>query len=79
LVFQGAIYLLLLHELCVGTIVHDILAEDRGGENGVDFLSVDVLELAVEDEVVASRSDGDGGLLAEQDKGKGIAKLGIDC
>ena len=38
-------YLLLLHELGVGAVVDDILAEDGGGERVVDLLSVDVLSL----------------------------------
>ena len=68
-------YLLLLHELGVGAVVDDILAEDGGGERVVDLLSVDILQLAVEDKVVALGSQADGGLLAQQDKGEDIAVL----
>src|SRR5690606_8972227 len=60
---QGnAKYLLLLHELRVGAVVDHIPSEDRGGQASVDFFGVDVLELAVEDEVVSRRSHGDRGL-----------------
>lgn len=46
-------YLLLLHELRVGAVVYDILSEHRRRKWRVDFLSADVLELAIEDEVIA--------------------------
>lgn len=68
-------YLLLLHELGVGAVVDDILAEHRGGERVVDLLSVDVLQLAIEDEVVALGAQADGGLLAEKNEGEDIAVL----
>jgi hypothetical protein len=72
---KDKIHLLLLHQLGVGAVVDDIAAKDGRGQVGVDLLSVDILELAVEDEVVAGRAHGHGGLLAEKDKGKDIAKL----
>lgn len=68
-------YLLLLHQLRVGAVVHDILAKDRGRELAVDLLGVDVLELAVEDEVVAGCVEAHGHLLAEEDEGEDIAVL----
>lgn len=68
-------YLLLLHQLSIGAIVDDIATKDRGSQNSIDFLGVDVLELAVEDKVVSSRANGDGGPLAKQNKGENIAKL----
>lgn len=46
-------YLLLLHELRVWAVVHDILAEDGRAERSVDLLRIHVLDLAVQDEVVA--------------------------
>ncbi len=45
--------LLLLHELCVRAVVDDVFAEYGRREGPVDFLGVDVGELAVEDEFVA--------------------------
>jgi hypothetical protein len=68
-------HLLLFHELGVGAIIDDILAEDRSGENGVDFLGTHILELAVEDEVVSGRANSDSGFLSEEDKGEDIAVL----
>jgi hypothetical protein len=68
-------YLLLLHELRVGTVINDILSEDRGGQDSVDFLGVDVFQLAVQDEIVARGSDVYGCFLAEENEGKDIAIL----
>jgi hypothetical protein len=63
-IVAGLVYahLLLLHELRVGAVVDDILAKDRCAEWGVDLLGVDVLDLSVEDEVVASGIEADGHL-----------------
>lgn len=41
----------------------------------VNLLSIDVLKLSVEDEVVALGAQADGGLLAQEDKGEDIAVL----
>jgi len=41
----------------------------------VDLFSVDILELSVEDEVVALGSQADGGLFAEKDEGEDVAVL----
>lgn len=65
----------LLHELAIGAIVNDVASEDRSGQGTVDLFSVDVLGLAVQDELVALGADVDGGLLAEEDKGKDVAEL----
>lgn len=56
--------LLLLHELGVGAVVDNIGTEDGSGEGAVDFFGVDILELAVEDEVVALSTETDSCLLA---------------
>jgi hypothetical protein len=68
-------YLLLLHELGVGAVVDDVATKDGSGEDGVNLLGIDVLELAVEDEVVASGTNGNGRLLAEEDESEDIAEL----
>lgn len=70
-------HLLLLHQLGVGAVVDDIASEDGGGQDGVDILSVDILELSVEDKVVSSRANSHGGLLAEENKGENIAILPV--
>jgi len=59
----------------VGAVVDDVLAKDGGGQDGVDVLSADVANLAIEDELVAVGADTDGGLAAEEDKGEDIAVL----
>lgn len=68
-------YLLLLHKLGVRAVIDDVLAKDGSSQDGVDLLGVDVADLAVEDKIVAGGADADGGLAAEQDKGKNIAVL----
>ena len=68
-------HLLLLHDLGVGAVVDDILAKDRCGERVVDLLSVDVLQLAIENEVVAFGAEADGGLLAQEDESENITVL----
>lgn len=70
-------HLLLLHQLGVGAVVDDIASEDGGGQDGVNLLSVDILELSVEDEVVSSGAYSHGGLLAEENKGENVAILSI--
>ncbi len=68
-------YLLLLHQLRVGAVVDNILAKDRGGERAVDLLGIDILDLAVEDEVVALCVQTDSHLATQEDKGEDIAIL----
>jgi hypothetical protein len=68
-------YLLLLHELGIGAVIDDIATKDRRRQHSIDFLGIDVLELAVENKVVAGGANSDGGLLAEKNKGKDVAKL----
>ena len=67
--------LLLLHELRVGAVVDDILAEYGGCKDGVDVLGADVLDLAVQDELVALGSEVYGGLFAEKDEGEAVSVL----
>lgn len=67
----------MLHQLAVGAIVDDISSEDGSGQDAVDFFSIDVLSLAVENELVALGADVDGGLLAKKDKGEHVAKLSV--
>lgn len=67
--------LLLLHQLGVGAVVDNILAEDRSSERAVDLLGVDVLELSIEDEVVALGVEADSHLATEENKGKDVAIL----
>lgn len=72
-------HLLLLHQLGVGAVVDDITSEDGGGQDSVNLLSVDILELSVEDEVVSSRAYSHGGLFAEENKGENVAILLAKC
>jgi hypothetical protein len=70
-----AAYLLLFHELGIRAVIDHILSENRGCENGVDILGADVLELAVQDELVTGRSHVYGCLLSEENEGKDVAML----
>lgn len=73
--YQRISHLLLLHELGVGAVIDNILAKDGSGEDGVNLLSRDVLEFSVENKVVSGGAHGNGGFLAEEDKGEDIAEL----
>ena len=68
-------HLLLLHELRVWTIVDDICAKDWCRQRTVDLLSVDILQLAVQDEIVALGAQADSGLLAQEDESEDISIL----
>jgi hypothetical protein len=68
-------HLLLFHKLRVGAVVDDVLAKHRRAQRGVDLLGVDVLDLAVENEVVALGVEAHGHLAPEQDEGEDVAVL----
>lgn len=68
-------YLLLLHELGVWAVVDYICAKDWRCQRRVDLLSVDVLELAVQNEVVSFSAQTNSRLLAQQDECEDIAIL----
>lgn len=71
-------YLLLLHELRVGTIIHDILAKHGRGERAVNLLRIHIFKLAIQNEIVSLGSKADRGLLSEEYEGKNIAVL-LSC
>jgi hypothetical protein len=71
-------HLLLLHKLGIGAVVHDVLAKDGCSEWRVDFLSVDILDLSVQDKVVALGIQTHGHLATKKDKGEDIAIL-LSC
>jgi hypothetical protein len=66
----------LFHELRIGAVIDDVFAENRGGERGVDIFSIDILQLAVEDEFIALCADIDSHFPPKHDEGKHIAVLG---
>lgn len=68
-------HLFLLHEFGVGAVIDDVLAKHRRCQDRVDVLGGDILDLSVEDELVALCSNVDGSLLAEQDEGENVAKF----
>lgn len=68
-------HLLLFHELRIRAVVHDILAKHGASQGVVDLFGVDVLGLAVQDEVVTLGIQADGHLPAEQNEGEDIAVL----
>jgi hypothetical protein len=68
-------YFLLLHKLRVGAVVHDILSEDGCAEWRVDLLGVEILDLAVQDEVVARGIETYSHLAAKKYESENIAIL----
>jgi hypothetical protein len=61
---QKELYLLLLHKFGVGTVVDDVRSEDGRCKLAVDFFGADVLQLSIEDELVAFNAEVDGCFLA---------------
>lgn len=61
---QKDIYLLLLHEFGVGTVVDNIRSEDGCCKLAVDFFGVDVLQLSIEDKLIAFNAEVDSCFLA---------------
>lgn len=68
-------YLFLLHQLVIGTIVDDILPKHGRRERTVYLLGIHILQLPIQDEIIAFCPQTHGCLLAQQDKGKDIAVL----
>jgi hypothetical protein len=73
--FWDALYLLLLHQLGVGAVIHHVRSKNRGGERAVNLLGVDMAQFPVENEVVASSAHVHSRLLAEKYKGEDITVL----
>jgi hypothetical protein len=55
----------LFHQLGVGAIVDYIFSKDRCCENAIDLLCVDILQLPVEDKIIAGSPQIYRSLLAE--------------
>ena len=68
-------YLLLLHQFGIGTVVHDILAEYRRRKRRVHLLRIHILQFAVQDELIALCSQAYRSFLAQQDKRKHVSVL----
>ncbi len=68
-------YLLLLHELRIRAIIYDIFAKDGRAQRGVDLLCIDVLDLSIQDEVIARCVQAHCHFTAEEDKGINVAIL----
>jgi hypothetical protein len=71
----NAAHLLLLHELRVWAIVDHIATENRCREIAVDLLGVHILELAIENELVACCAEIYGRLLPKENEGEDVAIL----
>ena len=68
-------HLLLLHQLRVGAVIDNILTKDGSSQRAINLFCVNILELSVEDEVVAFCIEADSHLAAEENKGEDIAVL----
>jgi hypothetical protein len=71
----GITHLLLLHQLGVGAIVDNILAKDGCGQHSVDLLGIDILQLPIEDELIALSAQIHRRLLPQEDKCENITIL----
>ena len=69
------LYLLLLHEFRIGTIIYNILAKYRRGQRSIDFFRIHIFQLPIQYEVIALRAQADRGLLPEQDECEDVAVL----
>jgi hypothetical protein len=67
--------LLLLHQFSIGAVIYHVRAENRRRQGGVDLFSVDVLELRIENELVALDSKANCRFPAQEYEGKDIAVL----
>lgn len=61
---QKEVYLLLLHKFRIGTIVDYIRSEDGCCKLAVDFFGIDVLQLPIENELIAFNAKVNGCFLA---------------
>ena len=52
-----------------------MLPKNWGGEGAIDFLRIEILMLAIEDEIIALDSQTDCGFLAQQKEGEDITIL----
>lgn len=66
-------YLLLLHELRIRTIIDHILAKNGRSERTVDLLRIHIAQLSIQNEVVALGPQAYRRLLTQEDKGEDIA------
>lgn len=69
------IYLFLFNELGVWAVVHDIRPKDRRGQLAIDLLSIDILQLPIENELIPIRSEIHSGLLPQEDECEDIPML----
>lgn len=69
-------HLLLFHQLGVGTIIHDASTENRCREWTVDFLGIGILQLAIEDKLIAFGAQKHCRFFPQENEGKDIAVLG---
>lgn len=59
------LHLLLLHQLCIGTVIYHAFAKDWGAKRAVDLFRTGVFQLGIEDELVALLAQAYGRLLPE--------------
>ena len=54
---QKEIYLLLLHKFGVRTVIDNVRSEDGRCKLAVDFFGVDILQLSIEDKLIAFNTE----------------------
>lgn len=68
-------YLLLLNELRVRAVIHNIRSKDRRGQLAINLLSIDILQLSIENKLIAIRPQIYGSLLAQKNEREDITML----
>lgn len=67
--------LFLFHQFGVWAVIDNILAKDRRSQDGINLLRIDILQLAIENKVIALSPQVHRSLLPQQYKRENIAIL----
>jgi hypothetical protein len=73
--YHSTAYFLLLHQFGVRAVIDYVLSKDRCSQDSVDFFCVDILQLAIENEVVAFSPQIYRSFLAQENERETIAIL----
>ena len=73
--YHSPAYFLLLHQFGVRAVIDYVLSKDRCSQDSINFFRVDILQLAIENEVVAFSPQIYRSFLAEENEREAIAIL----
>ena len=68
-------YLFLLHQFGIRTIIDHAFAENWGSEGSINLFGVDILQFPIQNKFISFCSEADGCFLPEKYKGEDIAIL----